>query len=189
MENQQITNAQAPSGSLIGVVLDLSGSMQSSMNNQDRKQSSRVENLSRAFKTVVSDAQALSERVSISDKTPYLRLFIHGFGLISNSNTQTTQDLIGDVLSIVNNIDEHIEYYQPLRLALEKLWINEVANSLEKTRIVGDAKKELCQFVERELREQAINAEQQRSAARFQRWCASVCHKLDGFGAELRRRG
>ncbi len=188
MESQKSTNIQAFSGSLIGVVLDLSGSMQSSMNNQDRRQSSRIENLSRAFTTVISDAKALSERVSIADKTPYLRLFIHGFGIISHGNEQTVQDSIGDVLSIIRNIDEHIEAYQLLRLALEKLWTDEIANSLEKTRVVSDAKSELCQFVERELREQAIQAEQQRSVARFQRWCASVCQKLDVFGTELRRR-
>jgi Uncharacterized protein encoded in toxicity protection region of plasmid R478, contains von Willebrand factor (vWF) domain len=186
MIEQETKDVQPSSGTLLGVVLDLSGSMQSSMANKDRKSSSRIENLSKAFTSVVENVQLLTRNIAV-DKQMYLRLFVHGFGFM-NEDAQYWQSPIGDVFSVITSLDEHIAQYRPLQAELETLWNDEIAHTLEEKRIIGDAKDDLCRFVEKELREQAIHAAQQRSAARFQHWCISVCQSLDVFDVQLRNR-
>lgn len=57
---------------------------------------------------------------------------------------------------------------------------------LKREQVEGDAQGELRDFVSQELREQAIQAEQQRSLAKFQHWCASVCLRIDMYDSQLR---
>lgn len=173
-------------GILLGAVLDLSGSMYTNMRNKDGNQYSRIESLSKAFQQVMGDAQLFLRNTPLDDQIR-LRLFIHGFGFLAGEK-QTWKSSIGDLFSILTSLDEKVAHYKPLQSELEAIWLNEVEQTLEAGRVSGDAREELRLFVEHELREQAIQAEQQRSAARFQRWCASVYQRIDAYDARLRMR-
>lgn len=190
MSSQQTPPPQGKStcsqGTLLGVVLDLSGSMYESISNDAGGQFSRIEGLSEAFRHVMEDVQLFLKEHAAQERTP-LRLFIHGFGFWSEENA-TWKSSVGDVLAILANVDERVKHYQPLQPEVEGVWTEEVAQVLEERKIAGDAKEELRMFVERELKEQAIHAEQQRSAAKFQRWCASTCQRLSAFDTRLRTR-
>ncbi len=59
------------------------------------------------------------------------------------------------------------------------MWLCEVERILEEGRVKEDAKEQLRICIEQELRDKALEAEQKRSAATFQRWCESVCLRLD----------
>src|SRR6266567_1339258 len=179
-------NSTRRRGTLLGVVLDLSGSMYESISNETGGHLSRIEGLSEAFRHVMEDVQLFLKEHAAQERTP-LRLFIHGFGFWSEENA-TWKSSVGDVLAILANVDERVKHYQPLQPEVEGVWTEEVAQVLEKRKIAGDAKEELRMFVERELKEQAIHAEQQRSAAKFQRWCASTCQRLTAFDIRLRTR-
>ncbi len=171
-------------GTFLGAVLDLSGSMYTSIRNNDGNQYSRIESLSKAFQQVMGDAQLFLRNASTDEQTR-LRLFVHGFGFLAEGK-QTWKTSIGDLFSILTGLDEKLAHYQPLQSELEAIWLDEVEQTLEAGKVSGDAKEELRLFVEHELREQAIQAEQQRSAARFQRWCASICQRIDAYDARLR---
>jgi len=188
MSSQQTQPPQAnitrSQGRLLGIVLDLSGSMYEGISNDAGGQFSRIEGLSKAFRHVMEDVQLFLKENASAQRTP-LRLFIHGFGFWSENNA-TSNSSVGDVLAILANLDKRVEHYQPLQQEVESLWTEEVAQVLEERKITGDAKEALRKFVERELKEQAIHAEQQRSAAKFQRWCASTCQRLSAFDTRLR---
>src|SRR5579875_227945 len=171
-------------GVLLGVVLDLSGSMYNSLRNNEKNQYSRIESFSKAFQQVLEDAQLLMNDDVLKEKMK-IRMFIHGFGFLI-SEEQTMSNSIRDIFTILMDIEEKLNHYRPLQAELASFWQNEVAQVLEEGRITGDAKEELKLFVERELREQAIKAEQQRSVARFQRWCASICQRIDRYDARIR---
>lgn len=171
-------------GMLLGVVLDLSGSMRASLRNDEGDHYSRVESLSKAFRHVLEDVQLLMKDAAAEEQVQ-LRMFLHGFGLLSTSE-QTVNSSIGDIFAILASLDEKVAYYRPLQSELEALWLGEVAQMLEDGKVRGDAKEELRIFVERELREQAIQAEQQRSVARFQRWCISACQNIERRDARMR---
>jgi hypothetical protein len=188
MSSQQTQPPQAnitrSQGRLLGIVLDLSGSMYEGISNDAGGQFSRIEGLSKAFRHVMEDVQLFLKENASAQRTP-LRLFIHGFGFWSENNAPSNSS-VGDVLAILANLDKRVEHYQPLQQEVESLWTEEVAQVLEERKITGDAKEALRKFVERELKEQAIHAEQQRSAAKFQRWCASTCQRLSAFDTRLR---
>jgi hypothetical protein len=158
--------------------------MYEGISNDAGGQFSRIEGLSKAFRHVMEDVQLFLKENASAQRTP-LRLFIHGFGFWSENNA-TSNSSVGDVLAILANLDKRVEHYQPLQQEVESLWTEEVAQVLEERKITGDAKEALRKFVERELKEQAIHAEQQRSAAKFQRWCASTCQRLSAFDTRLR---
>jgi hypothetical protein len=179
-------NSTRSQGTLLGVVLDLSGSMYESISNETGGQLSRIEGLSEAFRHVMEDVQLFLKEHAAHERTP-LRLFIHGFGFWSEEHAPW-KSAVGDVLAILANLDERVKHYQLLQPEVESMWTEEVAQVLEERKITGDAKEELQVFVERELKEQAIHAEQQRSVAKFQRWCASMCQRLSAFDASLRTR-
>lgn len=184
VSQQELTSAPAQ-GTLLGVVVDLSGSMYASMQNTEGNQFSRIESLSRVFQQVLAEVKLFLE-TSQGEHLPF-RLFIHGFGFLCKSEP-TWKDSIGDVFSIMSHLNEEIKRYQPLQPEIERLWLDEIEQTLEEKKINEDAKEALRVFVERELREQAVQAEQQRSVARFQRWCLSTCQKIDRYDARLRLR-
>lgn len=173
-------------GTLLGIVLDLSGSMYESINNDAGGQFSRIEGLSEAFQHVMDDVQLFLNEHSREEPIP-LRLFVHGFGFWSEGSP-AWKSSVGDIFAILANLDEQVKRYQPLRSEVENVWIEPIAQIIEEGKIAGDAKEELQEFVERELKEQAIQAEQQRSTARFQRWCESSCQRLSAFDTRLRIR-
>lgn len=185
-ENVQLVPNQVVSqqGTLLGVVLDLSGSMRASLRNDKGEHYSRIEGLSEAFRHVLEDVQLLMQDAATEEQVQ-LRMFLHGFGLLSPSEP-TVSSSIGDIFAILASLDEKVAYYRPLQSELEAFWLGEVAQMLEDGKVRGDAKEELRMFVERELREQAIQAEQQRSVARFQRWCASTCQNIERYDARMR---
>src|SRR5258708_5915784 len=177
---------QSTQGIFLGVVLDLSDSMRISMRNNDSNQLSRIENLSHTFRSVLEDTKLLTHNTTKDEETRF-RMFIQGFGFQSES-VRTWTSPIGDVFSIFTCLEEKVNYYKLLQEELEKLWLGEFEETLEQGRVSGNAKEELQIFVEQELREQAIRAEQQRSVAKFQQQCASLCLLLDNFENKLRTR-
>lgn len=172
-------------GTLLGVVLDLSGSMTESIRNNEGHQYSKIEGLTNTFQHVLEDSKFLLESTS-ARKEILLRLFITGFGF-QTENSPTVSNQIGDIFSILNNIDEQIEKYKPLQPEVESLWLKEIEQLLEDQKIKGDAEEELRSFVERELREQATQAEMQRGTAKFQRWCDGVCKKTNAYDRRVRK--
>jgi hypothetical protein len=172
-------------GVLLGVVLDLSGSMTESIRNDKGYQYSKIEGLTDTFQHVLEDSRLLLENTSTQDGI-LLRLFIIGFGF-QTMNSSTVSYQIGDVFSILSNIDEQIERYKLLRPKVEDLWLKEIEQILEDQKITGDAEEELCSFVEQELREQATQAEMQRGTAKFQRWCDSVCQRMSAYDRRVRK--
>lgn len=179
-------NSTRPHGTLLGVVLDLSGSMYESIGNNAGGQFSRIEGLSEAFRHVMDDVQLFIKEHPAEGRIP-LRLFVHGFGFYPLDNS-TLKSSVGDVFAILTQLDEQVKRYEPLRPEIENTWTEQVAQVVEEGKISGDAKEELQMFVEQELKEQAIQAEQQRSTARFQRWCESTCQRLSAFDTRLRTR-
>jgi len=153
------------------------------MKNTEGNQFSRIESLSQVFQQVLAEAKLFLE-TSPGEHFPF-RLFIHGFGFLCKSEP-TWKDSIGDIFSIASHLDKEVKRYQPLQPEIEHLWLDEIEHVLEEKKITEDAKEALQVFVERELREQALQAEQQRSVARFQRWCRSTCQKIDQYDARLR---
>lgn len=75
-----------------------------------------------------------------------------------------------------------------LQPELENVWLGEVERILNQGRVEGDAKEELRVSVKDELKEQAVQAEKQRSIAKFQIWCVSVRQQIDTYSADLRTR-
>lgn len=177
---------QPHQGTLLGVVLDLSGSMSESIKNKGRHQYSKIESFSRAFQQVLEDAKLFIGSTS-SQEDGQLRLFITGFGL-QTETTPTISDQIGDIFSILSSIDEQIKQYKSLQPEIEKVWLDTIGQILEDKRVKGNARQELRSFVAHELREQATQAEEQRSAARFQHWFGAVCQKLNAYDMRVRKR-
>jgi len=66
-------------GTLLGVVVDLSGSMQTNLKNDQGGQYSRIESLSKAFQRAIEHIERLLES-STSEDSAQLKLFVYGFG-------------------------------------------------------------------------------------------------------------
>lgn len=172
-------------GTLLGVVLDLSGSMTESIKNNEGHQYSKIEGLTDTFQHVLEDSKFLLESTSAQEEI-LLRLFITGFGF-QTEDAPTVSNQIGDIFSILSNVDGQIEKYKPLQSEVENHWLKEIEHLLEEQKIKGDAEEELRSFVEQELREQATQAEMQRGTAKFQRWCDSVCQKMNAYDGRVRK--
>src|SRR5450755_3007985 len=171
-------------GTLLGVVLDLSDSMRTNIRNDNRSHISRIESLSQEFHHVMEDADILINNMEMSEEIS-MRMFVYGFGFHSEGSPTWT-DPIGDVFSIISNFDEEVNRYKPLQPEVECVWFNEVEQILQQGQVEGNAKEELRFFVKEELREQAIQAEQQRNIAKFQLWCTSVCQRIDTYSTRIR---
>src|SRR6185312_9736625 len=100
-------------GLLLGVVLDLSASMCSSVQNNHSGQLSRIENLSQEFRHVMEEANLLINNMA-TDEAIQLRMFINGFGFLSEGPPTWTSP-IGDIFSILSNIDEKVNHYKQLQ--------------------------------------------------------------------------
>lgn len=183
-DRQVIAASNAPlqptQGTLLGIVLDLSGSMMTNLKNNDGGQYARIESLSKSFQRVVEDVEKLLENKSMNDQMP-LHLFTYGFGLRDCGHS------ICDILASINNIDKKIAHYRPLQSELTENWLFEVTRILEAKRPPGNAKESLRLFVEKELRDKAIVAEQKRNTAKLHRWCEATYFKFDQFETRLRR--
>ena len=166
-------------GTLLGVTVDLSGSMQRNLKNDQSGQYSRIESLSRSFQHAIEDIEKLLENGSTNDEMR-LRLFLYGFGVLDCGQP------ICDILASIDHLDEKIERYRRLKPELEQNWLFEVNRILEEKRIPGDAKENLRQFVESELRNKAIAAERKRSLVKLQLWCENTSFKLDQYESRLR---
>ena len=176
--------SEAEKGILLGIVLDLSDSMRTSIQNSHHDQISRIESLSQAFRGAIEDGNMLLQGM-VEEQAQALRMFIYGFGFQSERPALPTSQ-IGDVFSMLTNLETKAEHYKLLQPALEEVWEEEVKQMLKREQVQGNAKGELRDFVSQELREQAIQAEQQRSLAKFQHWCASVCLRIDRYSSQLR---
>jgi hypothetical protein len=172
-------------GVLLGIVLDLSDSMRTSIQNSNRSQISRIESLSQAFRSAVEDGNVLLQSMVEEERAQTVRMFIYGFGFQSERSTAITSQ-IGDVFSMLTALETKVEHYKLLQPVLEGVWGGEVKQMLKQEQVQGDAKGELRDFVSQELKEQAIQAEQQRGLAKFQHWCASVCSHIDMYSSRLR---
>src|ERR1700693_2612413 len=166
-------------GTLLGIVLDLSGSMKTNLKNNDGGQYSRIESLSKSFQRAVEDVEKLLENKSMNDQMP-LHLFTYGFGLRDCGQS------ICDILASVENLDKKIAHFRPLQSELTENWLIEVTRILEAKRPPGNAKENLQLSVEKELRDKAIVAEQKRNTAKLQRWCEVTYFKFDQFETRLR---
>src|SRR6266566_9262838 len=122
-------NSTRRRGTLLGVVLDLSGSMYESISKETGWQLSRIEGLLEAFRHVMEDVQLFLKEHAAQERTP-MRLFINGFGFWSEENA-TWKSSVGDVLVILANVDERVKHYQPLQPEVEGVWAEEVARVLE----------------------------------------------------------
>jgi uncharacterized protein YegL len=165
-------------GTLLGVVVDLSGSMQTNLKNEQGGQYSRIESLSNAFQRAIEHVERLLESTT-ADSVSSFRLFIYGFGFCVPGQPSC------DVLAALKLLKKKTARYARLQAELKDIWLREVECILEKGRTPGDAKEQLRLFIETELREKAIEAEQHRKAARFQRRCESICRRLDRMQARL----
>ena len=88
---------------LLGVVLDLSGSMSTSIKNSRHGQLSRIESILQAFHEIIDDWNILLQEM-VEDKIQALRMFIYGFG-VQSENSPTLTSGIGDVFSILTNLE------------------------------------------------------------------------------------
>ena len=159
-------------GTLIGVVVDVSGSMQTNLKNDQGGQFSRIESLSQSFQRAIDNIMKLFENTS-ADTPGKLRLFVYGFGFC------VPQQPLCDILAALKLLKKKINRYKALQSELKQMWLCEVERILEEGRVKEDAKEQLRICIEQELRDKALEAEQKRSAATFQRWCESVCFRLD----------
>jgi hypothetical protein len=165
-------------GILLGVVIDLSGSMQTNLKNDKDGQYSRIESLSKAFQRAIKHIERLLESTP-ADKLASSRFFIYGFGFCVPGQP------LCDVLAALKLLKKKIARYKRLQSELKNIWMREVECILAEGRTPGDAKEQLRLFIETELREKAIEAEQRRKAARFQHWCESIFLRLDRMQARL----
>jgi hypothetical protein len=165
-------------GTLLGVVVDLSGSMQTNLKNDQGGQYSRIESLSQTFQRAIDNIMKLIENTSI-DTPERLRLFVYGFGFC------VPQQPLCDILAALKLLKKKINRYKALQSELKKMWLCEVERILEEGRVKEDAKEHLRICIEQELRDKALEAEQKRSAAKFQRWCESICFRLDKTQTKL----
>src|SRR6266702_4631560 len=92
-------NIARSQGRLLGIIVDLSGSMYESIGNDAGGQFSRIEGLSEAFRHVMEDVQLFLKENASAQRTQ-LRLFIHGFGFWSEDNA-TLNSSVGDILAIL----------------------------------------------------------------------------------------
>ena len=171
-------------GTLLGVILDLSGSMSESIRNDVGDQSTRVESFTRTVQKVLEDAELFLKNAPAKEDAQ-LRLFVHGFGF-QLQGIPTVSSSLGDIFSILSGVNEQMESYRLLQPEIEGIWLGELEQVLEEKKIRGDAKEELHLFVERELREQAIEAEKQRSKAKFKHWCELTCQRLTAYDTKVR---
>jgi hypothetical protein len=161
-------------GTLLGVVVDLSGSMQTNLGGQY----SRIESLSQAFQRAIEHIERLLESPT-AENSAQLKLFVYGFGFCVPGQPMC------DVLAALKLLKKKMSRYKRLQPELKDIWLREVECILAKGRKPGDAKEQLHLLIEKELREKAIEAEQRRKAARFQRRCESICLWLDRTQARL----
>jgi hypothetical protein len=173
-----IAQTQAWHGKLLGVVVDLSGSMQANLKNDHGGQFSKIESLSKSFQRAIENIERLIENTA-ADESVQFRLFIFGFGFC------VVEQPLCDILAAFKLFKKKMNRYQSLQSELKQIWLLEIGSFLEKGRMTGDAKEQLHLFIEKELREKAIEAEQKRSVAKFQRWCESACLRLDKFKVHL----
>jgi hypothetical protein len=165
-------------GTLLGIVVDLSGSMQTNLKNDQGGQYSRIESLSQAFQRAIEHIERLLESPT-AENSAQLKLFVYGFGFCVPGQPMC------DVLAALKLLKKKMSRYKRLQPELKDIWLREVECILAKGRKPGDAKEQLRLFIEKELREKAIEAEQRRKAARFQRRCESICLWLDRTQARL----
>src|SRR5260370_35289193 len=66
-------------GTLLGVVVDLSGSMQTNLKNDHGGQYTRIESLSKAFQRAIEHIERLLESPTSEDSAQQ-KLFVYGFG-------------------------------------------------------------------------------------------------------------
>src|SRR5215469_506140 len=172
------TQPAARKGTLLGVVVDLSGSMQTNLKNDQGGQYSRIESLSQAFQRAIEHIERLLESPT-AESSAQLKLFVYGFGFC------VPEQPMCDVLAALKLLKKKMSRYKRLQPELKEIWLREVECILAKGRKPGDAKEQLRLFIEKELREKAIEAEQRRKAARFQRRCESICLLLDRMQVRL----
>src|SRR5581483_9249129 len=111
--------SEADKGILLGVVLDLSDSMRTSIQNSNHDQLSRIESLSQAFRIAVGDEHVLLQNM-VEEEAQALRIFIYGFGFQSEGSALPTSQ-IGDVFSMLTNLETKVEHYKLLQPALEEV--------------------------------------------------------------------
>ncbi len=165
-------------GILLGVVIDLSGSMQMNLKNDQGDQHSRIESLSEAFQRATEHIERLLESTT-AEKLTSSRFFIYGFGFCVPGHS------LCDVLAALKLLKKKQARYKRLQTELKDIWMREVACILAEGQVPEDAKEQLRLFIETELREKAIEAEQRRKAAQFQYWCESICLRLDRMQSRL----
>lgn len=165
-------------GTLLGVVVDLSGSMQTNLKNNHGGQYTRIESLSKAFQRAIEHIERLLENPT-AEGSAQLKLFVYGFGFCVPGQPMC------DILAVLKLHKKKMSCYKRLQPELKDIWLREVECILAKGRKPGDAKEQLRLLIEKELREKAIEAEQRRKAARFQRRCESICSWLDRAQARL----
>ncbi len=144
-------------GTLLGVVVDLSGSMQANLKNDHGGQYSRIENLSKAFQRAIEHIERLLESPT-AENSAQLKLFVYGFGFCVPGQPMC------DVLAALKLLKKKMSRYKRLQPELKDIWLREVECILAKGRKPGDAKEQLRFLIEKELREKAIEAEQRRKA-------------------------
>jgi len=141
-------NCAPPAGLLLGIALDLSGSMRVTVMNRNGLARTRIEDLSKTFVQAVQDIEFALDRAP--DKQVPVHMFMLGFGFAAEKDS-TWQHAIGDVFTALKTFDELAAHYHDLQETLEKLWLAELSALLEKDRVRGDAEKELIAAVRREL--------------------------------------
>ena len=174
----EYSRSQPWQGTLLGVVVDVSGSMQKNLKNDKKGHFSRIESLSQSFQRAINNIEKLIENTS-AEKQERLQLIVNGFGFC------VPEQPLCDILAALKLLKKNINRYKSLQSELKKIWLTEVEHILKEGRMPGDAKEQLRAFIEQELRDKAIEAEHKRSAAKFQGWCESVFFRLDKIKSNL----
>ncbi len=115
-------------GTLLGVVVDVSGSMQTNLKNDQGGQYSRIESLSHSFQRAIDNIMKLFENTS-ADTPERLRLFIYGFGFC------VPEQPLCDILAALKLLKKKINRYKALQSELKKMWLCEVERILEEGRV------------------------------------------------------
>jgi len=91
-------NAAQVQDTLLGVAIDLSGSMTSSMPNRDSRTVSRFDVFQNSLERLISDAEARLQQGAGDDGSERLRTFVYGFGLriVPHADILTLLQAVGD---------------------------------------------------------------------------------------------
>ncbi|MFK0734757.1 MAG: hypothetical protein ACIWVG_27020 [Gloeotrichia echinulata HAB0833] len=128
---QQIVNSPTPDNPLlVGIMVDVSWTMNSSIQNSSDKEQNRFEGFQEALHKLVNRAKELSQEKSTGKTLPVLKLFALGFGfgnlwslLLQNDSGEKVRDLLSlpDTHDSTVTIDRLVEDWEQYEQNIKKM--------------------------------------------------------------------